>query len=334
MHSQGNRLTRTVTAVLLTLATAMATGVVTASPAAADNPPSGWKSLGIPPEFGGFTRLAATSRPTGETDLFTVSGYDNRVYHRWRKTGDWTAFGSLGRPDGANGIISISAAARPSGQLYVFVSTFSGKVYQRMWASYGGWDAKWTEVKQNKQDNVRSISASVRHDGTLDLIGLGTDGNVYHRWQAYGGSFSGWGSLGKPSGGIWLDPVVASGKGVDILASSKVDNKVHRRSWTKSGGWDTWKNNGSPDTDGDTTDEVAATAARSGAGLAIFAVHGNHVYRKLRNSSGSYGGWKDFEYPGNSDHLDALTATYGYGGRLDVFVQDENTGRVYWAYWS
>lgn len=309
-------------AVLLAVATATATGVVSASPARALE--TVWMPMGVFSGYHDKALLAATSRTSGETDLFAVSS-SNLVYHRWRLTGGWSPFGSLGKPS-TSPIKSITAAARPSGQLYVFVSTQDGKVWQRTWTESSGW-RPWAPVKQNSWDWVMSVSAAVRHDGTLDLVGLGTDGNVYHRWQAREGSdFSPWGTLGKPAGGIWLTPAVASGKGVDIIVSSDVTNGFYQRSWRSGSGWDRWVYRGAPNAG--ITDEVAATAKRSGGDFDVFAVHNDRLYRRSWKG-GSFGSWYNLGDP-TSGGTGSPTVTYDDAGTLDIFVMDDNSGAVYW----
>src|SRR4051812_47589612 len=95
-----HRLARSAMVAVLTLTTMAGALASTASPAAAASW-SDWEAIGAPPNSGGVwsgISPAATSRPTGETDLVVASSNGN-VYHRWyTPSNGWSKYGSLGSP--------------------------------------------------------------------------------------------------------------------------------------------------------------------------------------------------------------------------------------------
>jgi hypothetical protein len=304
--------------------------MTTASPAAAAAWHD-WASIGAPPSGYGGVTPAVTSRPTGECDLVTLSG--GNVYHRWyTPSNGWSPYGSLGSP--GSGVNSLGIAARPTGQLYVFVSDSSGIVWQRTWTSSTGWQA-WAKVGTAPYGNVRSVAAAARTDGHIDLVGRGTNGNVYQRSQAtHGGAWAPWGNLGTPAGGIYGYPAVAARAGLDVVVSSANTNLVYRKFWRAATGWTGWNSEGAPNPD-EVTLGVATTWRQNNTSFDIYAQDGTgDVWRKPWGSTGGFRPWADLSQPFNVLSSSDPLAAWRYTGQLDIFIQDANTGVVYWMYYG
>jgi hypothetical protein len=257
------------------------------------------------------------------------------VFNRYYlpRTG-WSKWNDLGRPNGA-AAVSVAITARRTGWLYVFAATADGVVWQRTWTSATGFQG-WKRISVAPYGFVASVSAATRADETIDLVGRGSDGSVYLRSQAFdGGGWSPWQNMGTPSGGIYKYPAVASGPGVDIVVSADANNHVYRRFWRLTTGWSGWHDEGSLTLYDDwQTLDVAATWKPDNSAFDIYALdEARKVYRKAW--SGFFRGWEDL---GNSvyprPNSSAPAATWGYTGRLDVFVRDVVSGQIYWKYWG
>jgi hypothetical protein len=132
---------------------------------------------------------------------------------------------------------------------------------------------------------------------------------------------------------MYLWPGVASGdESVDIVVSADDNNRVYRRYWRPSTGWTGWGDEGAP-VSGVATWGVSAAWKRGGKAFDIFAVTSDgKVNRKSWTSSGGFKAWESLGAPSVRPDVAIPAATWRTGGQLDVFVQNKDTGTVWWTY--
>ncbi|SRR6266567_1877722 len=127
-------------------------------------------------------------------------------------------------------------------------------------------------------------------DGRLEAFEVGTDRNLYHNYQLQpNGSWSGWQSLGKPSGGSLqsISLGINNDGRLEVFASVTDGNLWHIWQMAVDKGWSGWSSFGNP---GTTVGSIDVNRGQNGS-LEVYVTGSNGIlYHKWEGSSG----WTSF----------------------------------------
>ncbi|HZO27881.1 MAG TPA: hypothetical protein VFH48_18030 [Chloroflexota bacterium] len=166
---------------------------------------NGWAWLGGP-VIGG--RPVAGRNADGRLEVFghASGGVGLQIVHAWQGApgGGWSTWDSLGAPPTGN-IGDLAIGENGDGRLELFVregpmsSGFAWHAWQEVPPAMG-W-AAW-DTLGSPPGGLANVTAAVGRnaDGRLELFAFASDGALWHIWQQATGGWSGWHSLGTPSG--------------------------------------------------------------------------------------------------------------------------------------
>jgi len=217
---------------------------------------SGWVSLG-----GSINGIPGVGK-NGRLEVF-VKGTDSALWHVWQNGAGpittWSAYSSFGGQVNEQGppVVGLNRGGGPlNGCLQVFVfanpdpfNPHYDCLFQNSpgggwsgWTSLGGWQGNGSSLGQDQ-------------DGRLELFAIGQNAvsgnNLSHIWQNPGqaatNSWSGWGSLGNPSGGT-IYPVAAQNQDgrLEVFGVASDNNIHHIWQTAANNGWSGWDNLGAP----------------------------------------------------------------------------------------
>src|SRR6202167_5301582 len=220
---------------------------------------SGWGSMGGP---GGvkLTHVTAAYYTNGAGNLMLAAdGANGQVYQDDATEGQgsgWSGWGSMGGPGGVK-LTHVTAAyyTNGAGNLMLAADGANGQVYQDD-ATEGqgsGWSG-WGSMGGPGGVKLTHVTAAYYTNGAgnLMLAADGANGQVYQddATEGQGSGWSGWGSMGGPSG-VKLTHVTAAyytnGAGNLMLAAVGANGQVYQDDATEGqgSGWSGWGSMGS-----------------------------------------------------------------------------------------
>jgi hypothetical protein len=291
----------------------------------------------------------------GRLEIFArVTG--GGVSHSWQLTpggawSDWYTLGesgwhqwtSIGAPPNPHTAFRPSAVGRATGELDVVAVSFNGDVWHKSWSASTGWSG-WVSlgIPPAAPELSTSYNPAIagRPNGNLDVFVTDPSGNVWHKWWSASTGWSGWESLGDPSGNdinISLDGLAATGRAtgeLDVIATtinysdSNMPTTIWHKWWSASTGWSAWGSLGEIQ-----RAHFPAAAGRKSGELDVFVgAEDGAVWHKWWSATG---GWHPWESLGNLGGPVFQPAAAGRAdGSLDVVGIGLGGGPVYHAWWN
>jgi kumamolisin len=205
----------------------------------------------------------------------------------------WGTWKSLGAPSGGS-TPRRTAAVSQNGTQLLFMNDPSGALWvnKETAVSSNNWGG-WNSLGNAPGTSLANFPlAGSNADGRVEIFEAGANHVLYHNYQTTpNGSWSGWASLGTPSG-VALQglSIITNADGrLEVFASGSDGNLWHIYQDTPNGGWTGWSSLGNP---GSAIGSLVV--ARNADGRAeVFANGSNgimyHVYQKAPN--GGWSGW-------------------------------------------
>jgi hypothetical protein len=175
---------------------------------------------------------------------------------------------------------------------------------------------------------MNGIATGQNWDGRLEAFSLGQNGVVYHNWQRAGGGWSGWASLGAPSGGLTNGPSVATNADGRLEVFAVSTSAVYHAWQLPAGGWSGWERMGSL-----TYPSSVAVGRNADGRLEAFVTSGGTLYANWQQVPNS--GWSGWASHGNPPYAQASgtpAVASNADGRLEVAVT--TTQNHLWHQWQ
>jgi len=304
------------------------------------NAKTGWNSYLWVPEkattkgrvrIQGYTEQNEYIAGDGSQKNFTVAAVS---FNNW---GSWV---SLGKPlTGNYGIESIAVGHNEDGRLEIFAigsdsalwHTHQTKPNQSTWS---GWSNLGTPTAGTA---LSRLAVGQNEDGRLEVFAIDSDGSLWHTYQPKPGQgpWSGWASLGTPTGGIALY-TLAVGQNKDgrleVFAIGSNGSLWHTyQPKPGQGPWSDWASLGTP-TVGVKLYTLAVEQNKDGR-LEVFAGGGSpgkgefgltnvalwHRYQTQPNQT-SWSGWTSLSTPTTTTSSPYPVVGQNKDGRLEVFA--------------
>ena len=216
----------------------------------------------------------------------------------------WTDWASRGAP--ASGVMSgVDATSWGSGRIDMVARGGDNAVWHRAFSS-GAWSG-WQSLGGYGLNDPSIVSWG---PGRLDAFVRGGDNQLWHKW--YTGTWSGWGPLGAPPGGLVnsIDVTSWAPGRIDIVTRG-ADNAVWHKWWDN--GWSGWES-----LHGYTTADPSNVSWGPGR-LDVFARAGdNQLWRRFWQNGWS--AWQPVGAPAGG-MTSGVDADSGASGRIDVAVR-------------
>jgi hypothetical protein len=212
---------------------------------------NGWRAIGG--FFPAGARVAASSRNSGNLDLF-ISSNDGRVYtsgwnngQEWSGINDnWQSVGGVFQPASP-----VTAVSKSPSSIDLFITGNDGRVYTSWW----GEGQQWSGVNDNWRaiggifQPAAPVTAISKSLNILDLFIIGNDGRVYTEWWVEGQEWSGINDNWRAIGGFFPqgNPIAVSARtptNLDLFIVGK-GNEVYTSWWAEGYDWsgvgDNWR---------------------------------------------------------------------------------------------
>lgn len=250
----------------------------------------------------------------GRVELFGW-GTDGALWHAWQQTAanssSWTGWSSLGGGIYANPAVAVNS----DGRLEAVVVGSYGEVYHIWQTSAGGGWTGYTWMGAAMAPTT-SLAIGTNLDGRLEVFARGTDNNLYHAWEqtaANSSSYTGWGTLSAPSGGVGGAPSVASNYDgrLDVFVVNPSEAPYHIAQTSAGGGWGGWTGLGGA--------IITPTVTQNMDGrLELFGIGGgNAVYHNWQTTpGGSFSGWSSL---GGVIMANNVGVAMNANGTLEIF---------------
>ncbi|MGD2087817.1 MAG: hypothetical protein PVH61_16685 [Candidatus Aminicenantes bacterium] len=278
---------------------------------------------------------------TGKKVLIAADGSQEDFTVKTASLNNWGSWKSLGKPlTGHYGIERLVVGQNQDGRLEVFGIGSDGGLWHNYQTtpnsnSWSGWG------NMSKPTGLLLSTAAVgrNQDGRLEVTAIASDGALWHRYQSKPnkGPWIGWGSMGKPSGGVKLvaNPVIGQNQDgrLEVFVFGSNGALWHRYQPKPSiGPWSSWSSMGKPSSGGKFYAHPAVTRNKDGR-LEVFAMAGTpgtgefqlsntslwHNSQPKPNHKGSWGSWQSMGKPSNAS-WPCPAAGQNKDGRLEVFV--------------
>jgi len=203
------------------------------------------------------------------------------------------------------------------------------------------WDSL-TGAQCSAKGGVQCVS---NQDGRIEIFMIGSDAALWHNWQTTpGGAWSGWSSLGVPVSGfqaVGVPTVVRNADG--RLEAFITDGQTVAHIWqvVPNGGWSTFQDLGSPNSNGIQFSVVAANDADGRIEIFVVATNGElwHMWQTTP-SAAPWSAWGVFP---NISLITPPAIANNADGRLEVFAirQDGSLAHIWqvlpnggWSSWG
>jgi len=230
----------------------------------------------------------------------------------------------------------VTAVARRPEQIDLWVVPNDGAVWSAAW-NVSGWSA-WFSLGSAPGGFAAgtAVAAVAREPERLDLWAVGKDGNLWSAAWSGATGWSGWFSVGAPSGGLSANTrvtAVARKPGqLDLFATAK-DGKAWSAAWSEVSGWSTWFSLGSAPA-GFAGGAPLAAVARDPERLDLWAVGKDGSVWSAAWDSAGWSPWFSLGAPADGFPTSAPIAVVARKpGQLDVWTVSK-VGTIWSLAWS
>ncbi|MGH2608807.1 MAG: hypothetical protein ACRDHF_06910, partial [Tepidiformaceae bacterium] len=268
---------------------------------------------------------------TWHLNVYVTNG-SGQVYEKYKTQGVWLSFWQfMGAPSGGCTSAPASAAFGQS-NLWIFCRGQTGAIWSRRYngSSWGAWQ-QISPTSMQSGPGATEFWYSGSGAWHINVEAVGWDGALWHNYYSTAtGTWSGWESLGSPSGGCKGTPSTDNGLNPQLFVFCRGTNgQAWYRQWNGSG-WLGWTSLG-----GSVMTAAGATDYYQPGDNWHFNVYANWAAGSIseRYWSPSFPSFAGWQYQGGTCQSAAQPTNYSTVD-LEVFCRWANSGDVWFQVWN
>lgn len=255
-----------------------------------------------------------------------VTHTDGNVYEKFQSNSTWWSWQSIGAPSG--GCTSSPGTASSGGNnLWLFCRSTSGAIWYRKWNG-SSWSS-WTQVSSTSMQSGPAASEFYYSgDGSwhINVEAVGWDGALWQNYYVVNtGTWSGWQSLGSPSGGCTGKPAADNGLSPRFFVICRAPNgETWYRQWTGAS-WSSWTSLGGYFSSTPGATDYYQPGDTWHFNVYVDALDGS-IYEQYKSGGNPFSGW---QYQGGVCQSGAGPSNYS-STDLEVFCRWNGSGDVWY----